>query len=226
MPTPSSGWWKLMAPSTSYSADNLPPGGHQNPRTPLGGEMAEMLRVIEHARETAIGLQANTPFDLWLDLYEAQSAWGDSENLAPLLSGFGTSMVERALIEAACRAANKPFAAAVRDQDLGIAMAAVQIQLSTTKPHEWLPEQPLQSIIARHTVGLADPLTPADIPADEAVADQLPKRSPTASPATNCAISKSRSTVNPTPIKSAETLAEIITQHAPTDFAFMLDGNE
>ena len=159
-----------------YSADNLPPKWFTKiPEAPLGGEMAEMLRVIEHARETAIGLQANTPFDLWLDLYEAQSAWGDSENLAPLLSGFGTSMVERALIEAACRAAKKPFAAAVRDQDLGIAMAAIQIQLSTTKPHEWLPEQPLQSIIARHTVGLADPLTPADIPADEAVADQLPQ---------------------------------------------------
>ena len=99
-----------------YSADNLPPKWFtKTPEAPLGGEMAEMLRVIEHARETAVGLQADTPFDLWLDLYEAQSAWGDSENLAPLLSGFGTSMVERALIEAACRAANKPFAAAVRD---------------------------------------------------------------------------------------------------------------
>ena len=82
-----------------YSADNLPPKWFTKiPEAPLGGEMAEMLRVIEHARETAIGLQANTPFDLWLDLYEAQSAWGDSENLAPLLSGFGTSMVELSLI--------------------------------------------------------------------------------------------------------------------------------
>ena len=211
-----------------YSADNLPPKWFTKiPEAPLGGEMAEMLRVIEHARETAIGLQANTPFDLWLDLYEAQSAWGDSENLAPLLSGFGTSMVERALIEAACRAANKPFAAAVRDQDLGIAMAAIQIQLSTTKPHEWLPGQPLQSIIARHTVGLADPLTPVDIPADEAVADQLPQA------LTDCittyGLRHFKIKINGQPdtdLARLETLAEIITRHAPADFAFTLDGNE
>ena len=43
--------------------------------------MAEMLRVIEHARETAIGLQANTPFDLWLDLYEAQSPGATAKTL-------------------------------------------------------------------------------------------------------------------------------------------------
>ena len=211
-----------------WSSDILPPKWFTKiPEDPLGGEMAEMLRVIEHARETAIGLQADTPFDLWLDLYETQAAWGDSENLAPLLSGFGTSMVERALIEASCRAANKPFATAISDQDLGIALAAIQIQLNTAKPHEWLPKQPLQSIIARHTVGLADPLTPADIPAEEAVADQLPQA------LTDCittyGLRHFKIKINGQPdtdLARLETLAEIITRHASADFAFTLDGNE
>ena len=69
-----------------YAADNLPPKWFTKiPETPLGEEMVEMLRVIEHARETATGMEAASPFDLWLNLHEAQSGWGKSENLAPLL---------------------------------------------------------------------------------------------------------------------------------------------
>ena len=49
-----------------YAADNLPPKWFTKiPETPLGEEMVEMLRVIEHAREMAIGMEADSPFDLW-----------------------------------------------------------------------------------------------------------------------------------------------------------------
>ncbi len=211
-----------------FAADNLPPKWFTKiPETPLGEEMVEMLRVIEHARETSIGMEADSPFDLWLNLHEAQSDWGESENLAPLLSGFGTSMVELALIEACCRASGKPFATALRDQDLGLSMGAIQIQMGATKAHEWLPKKALSSIIARHTVGLADPLTPSDIPDDEKVADSLPQA------LTNCistyGLRHFKIKVNGQPdtdLARLEALAEIITSHAPADFAFSLDGNE
>ena len=211
-----------------YAADNLPPKWFTKiPETPLGEEMVEMLCVIEHARETAIGMEADSPFDLWLDLYEAQSDWGVSENLAPLLSGFGTSMVERSLIEATCRALGKPFAAAVADNDLGLSMDAIQVQMGATKPHEWLPAQPLGAIIARHTVGLADPLSPADIPDDERVSDALPQA------LTDCittyGLRHFKIKVNgqsDTDLERLKALAKIITSLAPADFAFTLDGNE
>jgi L-alanine-DL-glutamate epimerase-like enolase superfamily enzyme len=189
--------------------------------------MVEMLRVIEHARETAIGMEADSPFDLWLNLYEAQAQWGESKNLAPLLSGFGTSMVERALIEATCRALGKPFASAVADNDLGLSMDAIQVQMGATKPHEWLPAQPLGAIIARHTVGLADPLSPADIPDDERVSDALPQA------LTDCittyGLRHFKIKVNGQPdtdLERLKALAKIITSHATPDFAFTLDGNE
>lgn len=211
-----------------YAADNLPPKWFTKiPEAPLGAEMTEMLRVIEHARETAIGMEADSPFDLWLDLYEAQAQWGESENLAPLLSGFGTSMVERALIEATCRALGKPFATAMTNNDLGLSMDAIQVQMGATKPHEWLPAQPLGAIIARHTVGLADPLSPADIPDDERVSDTLPQA------LTDCittyGLRHFKIKVNGQPdtdLERLKILAEIITNHAPSDFAFTLDGNE
>ena len=82
-------------------------------------------------------------------------------------------MVDARLIEAACRAPTNPL----------LPLCVIRIwALPWPRPDSTLyhqaarmaAEQPLQSIIARHTVGLADPLTPADIPADEAVADQTP----------------------------------------------------
>jgi L-alanine-DL-glutamate epimerase-like enolase superfamily enzyme len=189
--------------------------------------MVEMLRVIEHTRETATGMEADSPFDLWLDLHEAQSDWGKSENLAPLLSGFGTSMVERALIEASCRALRKPFAKALADNDFGISMDAIQIEVGATQPADWLPATPLKSIIARHTIGLADPLTADDIPADEQTADQLPQAF------TDCitvyGLRHFKIKINGQPdtdLARLRALSEIITQNAPADFAFTLDGNE
>ena len=211
-----------------FAADNLPPKWFTKiPEKPLGEEMTEMLRVIEHAREAAIGMKSETAFELWQDLADAQADWGAENQIAPLLHGFGTSMVERALIEATCRALGKPFAAAVADNDLGLSMDAIQVQMGATKPHEWLPTQPLGTIIARHTVGLADPLSPADIPDDERVSDALPQA------LTDCittyGLCHFKIKVNGQPdtdLERLRALSEIISHNAPADFAFTLDGNE
>jgi L-alanine-DL-glutamate epimerase-like enolase superfamily enzyme len=211
-----------------FAADNLPPKWFTKiPEKPLGEEMTEMLRVIEHAREAAIGMKSETAFELWQDLADAQADWGAENQIAPLLHGFGTSMVERALIEATCRALGKPFARALKDNDFGISLAALQIETGATEPTDWLPATPLKSIIARHTIGLADPLTAADIPPDEKADDQLPQAF------TDCirtyGLRHFKIKINGQPdtdLARLRALSEIITQNAPADFAFTLDGNE
>ena len=211
-----------------FAADNLPPKWFTKiPEKPLGEEMTEMLRVIEHAREAAIGMKSETAFELWQDLADAQADWGAENQIAPLLHGFGTSMVERALIEATCRAVGKPFARALKDNDFGISLAALQIETGATEPTDWLRTTPLKSIIARHTIGLADPLTAADIPADEKADDQLPQAF------TDCirtyGLRHFKIKINGQPdtdLARLRALSEIITQNAPADFAFTLDGNE
>ena len=211
-----------------YAADNLPPKWFTKvPEQPLGQEMVEMLRVIEHARESAIGMEADSPFELWQDLADTQTQWGTENQITPLLYGFGTSMVERALIEASCRALGKPFAKALIDNDFGISLGAMQIENGATQPVDWLPQSPLPSIIARHTVGLADPLTAADIPKDEKVADQLPQAFIDCIRAYGLCHFKIKINGQPdTDLARLSALAEIITQNAPKDFAFTLDGNE
>ena len=160
-----------------FAADHLPPKWFtKNPASAYADDLTDMVEVIRHACDTARGLPAvATVFALWQELYAAQSAWARERKFPPLLAGFGTSLVERAVIDAFCRATGQPFAQAVRAGALGVDVGAVHAELAGTAPADFLPPQPLRSIIVRHTVGLTDALTDDDIPPGERVRDGLPQ---------------------------------------------------
>src|SRR5262245_19494642 len=87
--------------NVGLAADLLPPKGFtKNPDRSLDDEVAEMANVIEHAMAAAVGLHGDSPFALWRQVWASQAEWGRQHGLAPLLMHFGTSLVERALIEA------------------------------------------------------------------------------------------------------------------------------
>jgi hypothetical protein len=158
------------------SADHLPPKWFtKDPeRDPLD-EVDEMLEVVRHAIEISQDRKAATPFDFWWDVYQEQSAWALTRNLPPLLSHFGVTLVERALIDACCRRHDQTFSEAVRRNDLGIDLGRIHHELTGRQPGDELPDAPLHAVYARHTVGLADPLRDADVPTDEALNDGLPQ---------------------------------------------------
>ena len=160
-----------------FAADNLPPKWFtKNPATTDREDLADMVEVIRHACETARALPAaQSVFALWRELFAAQNAWARERKFPPLLAGFGGSLVERAVIDAACRAARQSFAQAVRAGTLGFDAGAIHPELAGAAPAEFLPPHPIHSIIVRHTVGLADPLTEGDIAAGERVHDGLPQ---------------------------------------------------
>ena len=83
-------------------------------------------------------------------------------------------MVERAVIDAFCRATETNFAAAVQTNTLGLRVGEIYPEVVGT-PADFLPWPPLKEIVVRHTVGLSDPLTAADIPVSELVEDGLPQ---------------------------------------------------
>src|SRR5262245_59883749 len=91
--------------SIGISADILPPKWFTKiADKPLDQEIDEMLEVIDHAVATSAGMQAATVFEVWEQVFDAQVSWGRERGFPPLLSQFGTTLVERALIEAYCRA--------------------------------------------------------------------------------------------------------------------------
>ncbi|MBM3875831.1 MAG: hypothetical protein FJ386_03815 [Verrucomicrobia bacterium] len=214
--------------SPGIAADLLPPKWFtKDPARPLAGEIVEMLRVIRHAMTLARGMSAETPFDLWKMLHAAQSRWAAQQNLPPLLAHFGTSLVERAVLDAACRAAGKPFARLLREHAFGMRMGELHAELGGSHPADFLPEKPLEHITARHTVGLSDPLAEADIAPADRVSDGLPQS--LALCIRHYGLRHFKIKVNgdlERDLDRMHRVAGIIRDHAPADFAFTLDGNE
>jgi hypothetical protein len=162
--------------SSGITADGLPPKWFtKEPARPIADEIEEMLRVIEQALHLAVGVEAESPFDAWLQVYRAQSSWGKSKGLPPLLTQFGASLVERALLEAVCRAADQPFCDLLRADAFGIRLGDIHPLLAGRQLGELLQVGPVVEITVRHTIGLLDPLTDAEIPPAERLDDGLPQ---------------------------------------------------
>ena len=158
------------------AADNLPPKWFtKNPSTSYREDLAGMLAVIRHACSAAqeAGAHASV-FELWRAITAAQKVWAAAQGHPPLLAGFGVSLVERALIDAFCRATGTTFARAVRENALGIRLGEICREI-VGEPADFLPRAPLSEVIVRHTVGLTDSLTDAEIPDAERVRDGLPQ---------------------------------------------------
>src|SRR5437870_2737380 len=151
-------------PSVGIAADYLPPKWFtKDPARPLDEEIVEMLGVVQHGLRLAIGMQGDSSFDVWRALHDEQAIWGKREGLPPLLTSFGATLVERAVIEACCRALAQPFHRVLRSNHLGVRLDNIHPELKGKTPVDFLLEAPCRRIIARHTIGLADPLEEGDI---------------------------------------------------------------
>jgi L-alanine-DL-glutamate epimerase-like enolase superfamily enzyme len=214
--------------SAGIAADHLPPKWFtKDPDQVIAAEIAEMLRVIEHALQVAAGIRGDSPFDAWRQLWEAQADWGRGEALPPLLTHFGTSLVERALLEAFCRAKGRPFAQLLRRNEVGVRLGDLHPSLRGLAPADLLPGRPLTEVLARHTVGLADPLVDSDIVPADRLDDGLPQSLAACIQAYGLRHFKIK--VNGQTDRDLDRLrrvAAVIESHAAADYAFSLDGNE
>lgn len=210
------------------AADHLPPKWFtKDPARPLDEEVDEMLAVIRAAAANASAIRAATPFAFWRELHAAQSAWGRARGLPPLLAHFGTSLVERALIDAFCRASGTTFADALRSNRFGVDPGAVHGELAGSAPGDWMPASPPAEVFARHTVGLSDPLTEEEIPADERVDDGLPQSLVACIRAYGLRHFKVKINGDPPRDRARVAgVAAILARECRDGFAFSLDGNE
>lgn len=143
------------------SSDGLPPKWFtKNPETTFDeDDLPAMLRSVRSA--AAFGQELGeqpTFFDWWCALYEAQSAWARQNEVGGLLAGLGTSLLERAVLDAICRANEMRLTDALRKNYLGIEFARLRPSLKSLEPRDVLPEVPSKQIHVRHTVGLGDRL--------------------------------------------------------------------
>lgn len=210
------------------AADHLPPKWFtKDPNRPLAEEIDEMLAVIRAAVAAARATEAATPFEYWRQLYAAQGQWGAAHKIPPLLAHFGTSLVERALLDAFCRSRGVAFAAALRDNRFGVDLGALHAPLAGTAPRDWLPVSPPSEVFARHTVGLVDHIEEAEIPAAERVNDGLPQS--LAACVKFYGLRHFKIKIDADVARAGERLrriAPVLARECGGDYAFSLDGNE
>jgi len=159
-------------------------------------------------------------------LWDIQDRWGREQGFPPLLTHFGTSLVERAMIEAVCRKLGQPFHVALRENLFGIRLGDIHPVLGGT-PAKLLLPRPRPDIVARHTVGLLDPLCDEDIPAGERLDDGLPQSLKACSQSYRLRHVKIK--VQGDAERDRERLRNvlrIVWESGPKEVAFSLDGNE
>jgi L-alanine-DL-glutamate epimerase-like enolase superfamily enzyme len=164
--------------SVGLTSEGLPPKWFtKNPSTTFEQDLPEMLEVISHAVRLAeqIAQQPIKLFDFWCELYRQQETWAKSRGFASLLSNLGVALVERAVLDGLCRIAGQPLHRMIAANQLGLRLGEVHAGLGNAQPADLLPATPLDSCFVRHTVGLGDALSLADIPASERVDDGLPQ---------------------------------------------------
>jgi hypothetical protein len=213
-----------------FSGDCLPPSWFdKSPDKDFARQIADMFRVIALARTTYAGAFAAPAefFPAWRTAEAAVQQQSSDWDLPPLLASFGSSLLERAVLDAACRRHGTGFAAAARSNLFGIDAGAVHEGLRDASPGDWLPAAPSQWLYARQTVGLGDPLTTDEIPPADRLHDGWPQA--IEDYATRRGVRYYKVKVSNRlehDLERLTRLARLLERHLGGDYRLTLDGNE
>ena len=133
---------------------------------------AQLRASLALAREAYLAGGENSAFGHWIDNYGPQIALGAAQGLNALVACYGPALIDRALLDALCRALGVSFFQAIQGNLAGIASPGWQADLAAFGMAQFLAAlKPGATIAARHTVGLADPLGVQD----KRIGDGLPE---------------------------------------------------
>ncbi len=146
----------------------------KNPQLSNDENVAQLRESLSMAREAYLGGESNTAFGHAIDNYGPQIAMGAVRGLNSLVACFGPALLDRALLDALCRGLGVSFFTAIQKNIAGITAPGWQQDLLAFDMDEYLFDLlPKKEIAARHTVGLVDAITAADL--KEPVNDGLPE---------------------------------------------------
>ena len=139
---------------------------------------AEQLRVSLRTAREIYGQehQPRTAFRLFAEGYPLQLAECARHGLNPLVASYGPALLDRAVLDALCRLHGVSFYDALRANLPGLRPATLLPELAGFDVDGFLAGlSPGDTVHARHTVGLIDPITAADQAPGARVNDGLPE---------------------------------------------------
>lgn len=213
-----------------YSGDCLPPSWFdKTPGKDFATQIGDMLRVIAKSQKVYAGAFARSTefFPAWRSCEEQIQRQCLEWHLPPLLASFGSSLLERAILDAACRRHATSFARAVRANLFGIDAGLVHRDLAGEAPRAWLPERPASSVYVRQTVGLGDPLEDGDIPDADRLHDGWPQAIEHYATRRGVRYYKIKvSNQLDHDLDRLTRIANVLERHLGRDYRLTLDGNE
>ena len=144
--------------ATGAAAELLAPKWFdKNPALTNEDNFDQLRLALALAREAYLAGGSNTAFGHNRAHYEAQIDAGAKRGLNSLVANYGPALVDRAVLDALCRACGVSFYKAVQSNLPGLT------EFEGLKLGEFAAGlKPSASIAARHTVGLVDPIVAGD----------------------------------------------------------------
>ncbi len=164
------------AVARGIASDNLPPKWFDKaPEKDYAQELRDQIQVIRWAAEAAQNCEFATPFRLWWQVSHEVHQKAAQAYLPKLLAGFGPSLLERAVNDAAAKLCGLSFFQYLKSNAAGVELEAFDASFKNLNVRDILPTAPRKKIFARHTVGLSDPIRNSEIHGDEKLGDGLPQ---------------------------------------------------
>lgn len=146
--------------------------GNYPPETKL----QRLLALVKVAGETYLSEgKFSSPFLHWQACYQKLQKAGQANDHEALSASYASALFERAMIDAICRLQGMPLLEALRKNVLGFNAGAVFPDLRQVELARLLPTKPLTRFFVRHTVGLKDPLSAAELPPAKRIRDGEPE---------------------------------------------------
>lgn len=127
-------------------------------------KMRALVGLMESAREVWLKEpEFDALFPHWLGRHKEIKRIGAERMEEELTAAFCSALVERALIDAICRAIGQPVFTGIHSADIGFQPGLVHPELKGIDLAGILPAKPGTRFFIRHTVGTSDPITADDI---------------------------------------------------------------
>jgi hypothetical protein len=148
----------------------------KNPTLSNEDNFGQLRQALNTAAQFYLASGFRRPFDLFADNYPLQLQTCRNAGLNHLIAGYGPALLDRAILDACCRNLDVSFYEAIRGNLPGMHSIRATPELEALSFDPFLASlRPSQSLYARHTVGLVDPITPADQSESSRVHDGLPE---------------------------------------------------
>ncbi len=218
------------ATACGVSADMLPPKWFdKTPDTAYRRNISDLILAAKTGAQAYrdVGAQLHTPFALWQEASDVTMEAASLVGLNGLTGSFGSSIIERALLDATGKLLDMDFHTMLHKNVLDVDPGAIHEELQGRSLTDSIAREPGRSVFVRHTVGLGDPIRDVDIAPADGLNDGIPQSLESWIRDAGVRYFKIKVCADlETDSVRLKAIASLLNEALPGDYSITLDGNE